>query len=122
MTTHQQDSSQPQQSHDSPQETGLGLMMDTMEEVVLPGMMKVVVEVGLRDNEMGLSVLGPGLTYQLPVREKGIGRRSFRCCCDERRYSGSVAVDGVMNFERMRLVGEKMAQLYIRIKYNTPPG
>lgn len=46
MTTHQQDSSQPQQSHDSPQEVemGLGLMMDVMEEVVLPGILIVVVE------------------------------------------------------------------------------
>ena len=44
MTTHQQDSSQPQQSHDSPQEVemGLGLMMEVMEEVVLPGMVKMV--------------------------------------------------------------------------------
>jgi hypothetical protein len=44
MTTHQQDSSQPQQSHDSPHRTGLGLMMETMEEVVLPGILKIVEE------------------------------------------------------------------------------
>ena len=40
MTTHQQDSSQPQQSQDSPQETGLGLTMEVMVETE-PGMMKV---------------------------------------------------------------------------------
>jgi len=39
MTTHQQDSSQPQQSQDSPQETGLGLTMVEMEEATLAGMM-----------------------------------------------------------------------------------
>lgn len=39
MTTHQQDSSQPQQSQDSPQETGLGLMMVETEEATLAGMM-----------------------------------------------------------------------------------
>jgi hypothetical protein len=45
MTTHQQDSSQPQQSQDSPQEVemGLGLMMEAMEEVVLPGILIEVV-------------------------------------------------------------------------------
>jgi hypothetical protein len=43
MTTHQQDSSQPQQSHDSPQEVemGLGLTIDAIEEVVLPGIVMV---------------------------------------------------------------------------------
>jgi hypothetical protein len=42
MTTHQQDSSQPQQSHDSPQEsTGWGLMMEETEETMLPGILKV---------------------------------------------------------------------------------
>lgn len=42
MTTHQQDSSQPQQSHSSPQPmvVGLGLMMDLMLEVVLPGILE----------------------------------------------------------------------------------
>jgi hypothetical protein len=40
MTTHQQDSSQPQQSQDSPQETGLGLTMEVIVETE-PGMMKV---------------------------------------------------------------------------------
>jgi len=44
MTTHQQDSSQPQQSHDSPQETGLGLMMVETEEATLAGMLMVLVE------------------------------------------------------------------------------
>jgi hypothetical protein len=44
MTTHQQDSSQPQQSHDSPQETGLGLMMVETEEATLVGMLMVLVE------------------------------------------------------------------------------
>ena len=45
MTTHQQASSQPQQSHSSPQvgDSGLGLMMEVMEEVVLPGMVNVCV-------------------------------------------------------------------------------
>lgn len=40
MTTHQQDSSQPQQSHDSPHAglIGFGLMIDVIEEVVLPFM------------------------------------------------------------------------------------
>ena len=40
MTVHQQDSSQPQQSHDSPQVglIGFGLMMEVIEEVVLPFM------------------------------------------------------------------------------------
>ena len=41
MTTHQHDSSQPQQSHDSPHLTGLGLMMEEMEEAALAGMLKV---------------------------------------------------------------------------------
>ncbi|OCK78437.1 hypothetical protein K432DRAFT_383869 [Lepidopterella palustris CBS 459.81] len=41
MTTHQQDSSQPQQSQDSPHLMGLGLMMEVMLEVVLPGMVAV---------------------------------------------------------------------------------
>lgn len=43
MTTHQQSSSQPQHSQASPQEVemGLGMMMDLMEEVVLPGMVSV---------------------------------------------------------------------------------
>ncbi|KAF2715551.1 hypothetical protein K504DRAFT_529707 [Pleomassaria siparia CBS 279.74] len=39
MTTHQQDSSQPQQSQDSPQLTGFGLTMEVTEEIVEPGMM-----------------------------------------------------------------------------------
>jgi hypothetical protein len=43
MTTHQQDSSQPQQSHDSPHErTGEGLMMEETEETMLPGMVMVL--------------------------------------------------------------------------------
>ena len=37
MTTHQQDSSHPQQSHDSPHLTGLGLTMVVMEEAALAG-------------------------------------------------------------------------------------
>jgi hypothetical protein len=42
MTVHQQDSSQPQQSHDSPQErTGAGLTMEEMEEAMLAGMLKL---------------------------------------------------------------------------------
>lgn len=42
MTTHQHDSSQPQQSHSSPQErTGEGLMIEETEEAVLPGMVTV---------------------------------------------------------------------------------
>lgn len=43
MTVHQQDSSQPQQSQDSPQVglMGLGLMMEVMEEVVLPFMLEL---------------------------------------------------------------------------------
>jgi hypothetical protein len=44
MTTHQQDSSQPQQSHDSPQETGLGLMMVEIEEATLAGILTVSME------------------------------------------------------------------------------
>lgn len=42
MTTHQQDSSQPQQSHSSPQPmvVGLGLMMDLIDEVVEPGILE----------------------------------------------------------------------------------
>lgn len=41
MTTHQHDSSQPQQSHDSPHErTGEGLMIEETEEATLPGMVK----------------------------------------------------------------------------------
>jgi hypothetical protein len=41
MTVHQQDSSQPQQSHSSPQEVliGLGLTMEVMLETVEPGML-----------------------------------------------------------------------------------
>jgi hypothetical protein len=48
MTTHQQDSSQPQQSHSSPQEVemGLGLTMEVMEEVVEPGILSESVVVG----------------------------------------------------------------------------
>jgi len=43
MTTHQQDSSQPQQSQLSPQErTGWGLTMEETEEVMLPGMLMEV--------------------------------------------------------------------------------
>ena len=37
MTVHQQDSSQPQQSQDSPQLTGLGLIMVEIEDEVLAG-------------------------------------------------------------------------------------
>lgn len=42
MTTHQQDSSQPQQPHSSPQPmvVGLGLMMDLMLEAALPGILE----------------------------------------------------------------------------------
>ena len=43
MTVHQQDSSQPQQSQDSPQPMGLGLMMVEMEEAVLAGILVAVV-------------------------------------------------------------------------------
>ncbi|KAJ4986148.1 hypothetical protein SVAN01_08412 [Stagonosporopsis vannaccii] len=39
MTVHQQDSSQPQQSQDSPQLTGFGLMMVEIDEAVLDGML-----------------------------------------------------------------------------------
>lgn len=42
MTTHQQDSSQPQQSHDSPQDTGLGLIMVETEEATLAGMVMML--------------------------------------------------------------------------------
>jgi hypothetical protein len=42
MTTHQQDSSQPQQSQLSPQDTGLGLIMVVMEEAVLAGIATAV--------------------------------------------------------------------------------
>ncbi|KAH7076315.1 hypothetical protein FB567DRAFT_157917 [Paraphoma chrysanthemicola] len=42
MTMHQHDSSQPQQSHDSPHErTGEGLMIEETEEATLPGMVMV---------------------------------------------------------------------------------
>jgi hypothetical protein len=42
MTVHQQDSSQPQQSHDSPQErTGAGLTMEETVEAMLAGMLKM---------------------------------------------------------------------------------
>jgi hypothetical protein len=42
MTTHQQDSSQPQQSHASPQvRTGAGLMMVETVEAMLAGMLKM---------------------------------------------------------------------------------
>lgn len=41
MTTHQQDSSQPQQSQDSPHLTGLGLMMEVMDEVVDGGILRI---------------------------------------------------------------------------------
>jgi hypothetical protein len=44
MTTHQQDSSHPQQSHDSPQATGLGLMMVVMEEAALAGIVAAVLQ------------------------------------------------------------------------------
>jgi hypothetical protein len=48
MTTHQQDSSQPQQSQLSPQErAGLGLMMEEMEEAALAGMLRIVLSVVL---------------------------------------------------------------------------
>ena len=44
MTVHQQDSSQPQQSHDSPHfGAGEGLMMVEMEEATLAGILMVVV-------------------------------------------------------------------------------
>lgn len=41
ITTHQHDSSHPQQSQDSPHETGLGLTMEEMEEAALAGMTAV---------------------------------------------------------------------------------
>ena len=48
MTTHQQDSSQPQQSHDSPHlGTGVGLMMEETEEATEPGIVMVLLEVML---------------------------------------------------------------------------
>jgi hypothetical protein len=43
MTTHQQDSSQPQQSQDSPQDTGLGFTMEVMVETE-PGMVEAETE------------------------------------------------------------------------------
>jgi hypothetical protein len=43
MTTHQQDSSQPQQSHDSPHlGAGVGLMMEATEEATLAGIVMVL--------------------------------------------------------------------------------
>ena len=39
ITTHQHDSSQPQQSHSSPQDKGLGLTMEVTEEMAEPGML-----------------------------------------------------------------------------------
>jgi hypothetical protein len=48
MTTHQQDSSQPQQSQDSPHfGAGVGLMMVETVEAMEPGMLVVVMEAGL---------------------------------------------------------------------------
>lgn len=44
MTVHQQDSSQPQQSHDSPHlGAGVGLTMVETEEATLAGIVKVLV-------------------------------------------------------------------------------
>ena len=42
MTTHQQDSSQPQQSQASPHLMGLGLTMEVMEEAALAGILNEV--------------------------------------------------------------------------------
>jgi hypothetical protein len=54
MTTHQQDSSQPQQSQLSPQErAGLGLMMEEMEEATLAGMLRIVLSVVLWLDQSG---------------------------------------------------------------------
>jgi len=51
MTVHQQDSSQPQQSQLSPQDTGLGLMMVVIEEAALAGILMVKVRVVLQDHQ-----------------------------------------------------------------------
>lgn len=40
MTVHQQDSSQPQQSHDSPHLGAVGLTMVEMEEATLAGILE----------------------------------------------------------------------------------
>jgi hypothetical protein len=49
MTTHQQDSSQPQQSHDSPHlGAGVGLMMEETEEAMLAGIMMVLLRLLLK--------------------------------------------------------------------------
>jgi hypothetical protein len=54
MTTHQQDSSHPQQSQLSPQErTGLGLMMEEMEEAAPAGMLRMVLSVVLWLDQSG---------------------------------------------------------------------
>lgn len=45
MTVHQQDSSQPQQSQDSPHLGAVGLTMVEMEEATLAGILKVGCEV-----------------------------------------------------------------------------
>ena len=47
MTTHQQDSSQPQQSQASPHLMGLGLTMEVMEEAALAGMLNEVSDLRL---------------------------------------------------------------------------
>jgi hypothetical protein len=57
MTTHQQDSSQPQQSHDSPHlGAGVGLMMEVMEEAAEPGIVMVVVGIDAM-RELAVSVV-----------------------------------------------------------------
>jgi hypothetical protein len=48
MTTHQQDSSQPQQSQASPHLMGLGLTIEVMEEAALAGMLNEVSDLRLR--------------------------------------------------------------------------
>jgi hypothetical protein len=66
MTTHQHDSSHPQQSHDSPQATGLGLMMVVMEEAALAGIVAAVLQMsgGCRLRSAGLGERQLGWIYE----------------------------------------------------------
>jgi hypothetical protein len=80
MTTHQQDSSQPQQSHSSPQEVLMGLMIDVIEEVVLPGIVKMVVRrLGCQVIREVSPVLRGRLTKRLFDGRVSVGSGSY-CC------------------------------------------
>jgi hypothetical protein len=88
MTVHQQDSSQPQQSHDSPQDrTGAGLTMEETDEAMLPGMMMVLmlgaVECGLTQCQILAHTAGgrnrETYRFQIVLARRLVDRRWLFC-------------------------------------------